>query len=807
MDPTGSNEPDRRYLHIKFSQRWHYHREKIQKMYIDDGLSTKDIALKMKEEYMFDADVRQYKYHINKWGLNKNVSSTAKEQAIKALEKRQRKGTATGEVRYKGEPVDKKKLRRHLQAMSRVEPKLSSDAIIFARSDFLTQAHWAMLDALDHQSPAGSTPSAISVLSLPQMPTRSSPATVLPPNNAATPTTIAIRDRTWNNRATSLLEGRYGDFLGNMSTKERRISIAWLDQFWYFSFKTFKHWGKGPRYWTSTMLQFDDLLNMASSPNTPGAITSSHEHASSVYGASPDGNGHLKPVALCRWSIHISDEALFYGEAPSTPTEPSDQYDVNNPDGWPSWPKESPPANPVTHLQEALHTNAFSNIEVDQLPLSSTQVAKAAARSPEELQVESVGSDDFKLKKLYPFHLAASYLDGARSCCGIMNTLVRDTTAHNKIKSLFTNNLGHTVLDALMMTILKGHSSCSPEVVDGEFRGQQQFAGAEVDLCGRWDADSPCIRHSNASSRDHIPHSWKHMFCHTSVQAICHSITSVYRSSGAPDIGTRSGLFVKSCVHCGNRLEPLPLHTLVLVTFYLAQNSCEGETLFGSLACLVCLLVHEADPLMTAEISVQALLGADEGERCTHQALDPLQLAECVPHTVLATWSKELRLGWDVFLAVLHLAQHNRRAGEPYERYYDYEHLSNKYNRLNQEQKDVYNCLSCKHGSRRPDRLIWTLWASIQTEYLTYRRLDEGEPWMSENFSMISIIEDIRCGRDFASLPLINRQMMEPHCICGRFIRSVGDADYYDSRPTTEDACAFYFSNLEVWNRSTFLPY
>ncbi|KAK8085417.1 hypothetical protein PG997_006688 [Apiospora hydei] len=643
MDPTGSNEHDRRYLQIKFSQRWDYHRDTIRKMYIDDGLSTKHIALKMKEEYMFDADVRQYKYHISKWGLNKNISSTAKEQAIKALEKRQRKGTATGE------------------AMSRVEPKLSSDAIIFARSDFPTQVHSAMLDAIDHQSPAGLTPSAISVLSPPQMPPGSSPATVLPLNNAPTPTTIAIRDRTWNDRATSLLEGR--------------ISIAWLDQFWHFSFKTFKHWGKGPRYWTATMLQFDDLLNMAPSPNTPGAITSSHEHASSVYSASPKGHGHLQPAALCRWSFHLTDEAIFDDEARSPPTEPSDQYDANNPDGWPSWPMESPPANPVTYLQEALRTNAFSNIEDDQLPLSSTQVAKAAAQSPEELLIESVGfaimarnvellgdilrrnasSDDFKLRKLYPFHLAASYLDGARSCCSIMNTLVCDTTAHNKINSLFINNLGHTVLDALMMTILKAHSSCSPEVVDGEFRGQQQFAGAEVDPCGRWDADSPCLRHSNASSRDHIPHSWKHMFCHTSVQAICHSITSVYQSSGAPDIGTRSGLFVISCGHCGNRLEPLPLHTLVLTTLFLAQNSCEGETLFGSLACL-------------------ALLGVDDGEECTHQALDPLQLALCVPQSVSTTWSKEVQLGWAVFITVLQRAQQNEWESEELSEYQKEEH-------------------------------------------------------------------------------------------------------------------------------------
>ncbi|KAK8044160.1 hypothetical protein PG993_004184 [Apiospora rasikravindrae] len=643
MDPTGSNEPDRRYLHIKFSKRWDYHRETIEKMYIDERLSTKDIAFKMKDEYMFDADVRQYKYHIKKWGLKKNISSTAKDQVIKVLEKSQRNITTTGEVRYKGEAVDKKKLRRHLQAMSRVEPKLSSDAIIFARWDFLTQAHGAMLGALNHQSPAGSTPSAISVLSPPQMPPGSSPATARSPINAPSSTTVAIRNKTLNTRATSLLDGRYSDFLGHMTTKERKsvIPYAWLDQFWYFSFKTFKHWGKGPRYWTANMLQFDDPLNLVTSPSTPGAITSSHEHALSVDSTSRDGHGLFQPTALCRWSIH-NPEGLFY-ETPSPPTEPSDEYDINNPDEWPWWPRESPPANPITHLQEALRTNEFSNIDVDQLPLSSTQVAKAAARSPEELLVESVGfaimarnidllgdllqrnekSDDFKLRKLYPFHLAASYLDGASTCCGIMNTLAGGTMAHNKIKNLFINNLGHTVLDSLMMTILKAHSSCSPEVVNNKFRGQRQFAGAE----------------------------------------------DVYDTK------------------------------------------------------------------------------------------------------------------------------------DPYETNYKQHRV--RYIRLNPEEEAKVDCMF-EHKTENPDKLIGILWASIQTEYLTYRRLNEGEPWMSENFSMISIIEDIRGGQNFTSLPLVNRQMMKPHCICGRFVAHSDDDDD-DSRPTIEHACAFYFSNLEDWNRSTFL--
>lgn len=558
------------------------------------------------------------------------------------------------------------------------------------------------------------------------------------------------------------------------------------------------------------MLQFGDLLNIASLPNTPGDITGTLGYSPGMDGTFGNVHGSLLPSNLCRWSIHLSFEAIIYDEdlPPSPPSEPTDHYDINDPDSWPAWPKESPPANPTMRLSEALHTNEFSSIKADDLPLSSTQVAKAAVQSPEELLVESLGfaimarnadlvremlehnsqSSTFKLEKLYPFHLAASYLDGSKSCCGIMHILLRKTTAHNRIGNLFFNNLGHTVLDSLMMTILKGHSSCLPEVVDDEFRGLQQFVGGEVDPCGRWDADSACIRQRDASSRDHIPQSWKHMFCHTSVQAICHSIMNIYTSPGAPGIQCPSGLFVKSCGNCGDRLVPLPLHTLVLTTFYLAQNSCEGETLFGALACLVCLLVNGADPHEEADMSIEALLGADNGERCTHEDLDPLELAKCVPLQITMHWSKEVQLGWDVFLNVLQLSQLSAWTEEE----------------LDEDLAASRDCYHYNEAANVPLRPIGVLWAIIQTELLTYRRLDEGAPWVSENCSMESIMEYLRGGLDIATLPLIDRQMMKQHCKCGRFFAEV-DEDYYEDLPTTKETCAVFFSNLEDWNRSSFL--
>jgi hypothetical protein len=82
-------------------------------------------------------------------------------------------------------------------------------------------------------------------------------------------------------------------------------------------------------------------------------------------------------------------------------------------------------------LRENLESNAFSSINVNQLPMAISAPAKAAKGSPNELLEETSGFSimghnlslldqllhkvnavSLKLSNLYPFHLAASYLDG-----------------------------------------------------------------------------------------------------------------------------------------------------------------------------------------------------------------------------------------------------------------------------------------------------------------------------------------------------------------------------------------------------------
>src|SRR5208282_6098455 len=89
---------------------------------------------------------------------------------------------------------------------------------------------------------------------------------------------------------------------------------------------------------------------------------------------------------------------------------------------------------------------------------------------------------------------------------------------------------------------------------------------------------------------------------------------------------------------------------------------CKGETLFGMLACLLCLLSNGANPLLKAHISLQALLGSEQADECSHKELDPAELAEMVPASFMSMWSKEVGIGWQVFC---HILRHSQAEWKP----------------------------------------------------------------------------------------------------------------------------------------------
>jgi hypothetical protein len=635
-------------------------------------------------------------------------------------------------------------------------------------------------------------------------------------------------------------------------TTSRTLS-TWLYQFWLFSFKTAKHWGRGPRDWTASLLQVEKYRDLASGslPNTPGTATGipdNHTTSNDSRTQDKDLSGDSpKPSSLCRWSIRT--QYVDYEAIPSpNPSTPSTVDDPGDERGWKDWPADDHHTQFADKLRNGLETNDFSNVRANKLPMALSQIVRAVRRSPEELLEEAFGfsimSRNLELMQdlmkkirqsgtdvggLHPFHLATSYLDGSKYCCDIFYNLFSFLPRRGlPPRTLYVNDLGHTVLDNLMMSILKSHTSCLPGVVDTTFRKDKRFVGEEVDICGRWDADSDCVRALLARGIPTIPFEWKHMFCHTSVQVICHCISTIFQTGWSLDINAPSGLFLKRCESCGLKLQPRPLHTLVMIAFHLARSGCEGETLFGMLACLLCLLSNGANPLLKADISLQALLDTQWSDECSHKEMDPYELSQKVPNEIILSWSNDLRTGWRLFGLVLRMAQEqwdpdlvNRQPHPSPEPLQDDfaafvnldqdETIIDNIEDASQEDIDVDEDIETGPRFRYCEECgaeesffggssdLSTLWAAVQVELLTYRRLQEGDPWTSLNFNIHTLLEGLTSGTGVC-IGLVEKGMMKEFCKCGDFYKAADPAFVL-----AEDVSAYYFSNLEDWNRSHFI--
>jgi hypothetical protein len=360
----------------------------------------------------------------------------------------------------------------------------------------------------------------------------------------------------------------------------------------------------------------------------------------------------------------------------------------------------------------------------------------------------------------------------------------------------YTNELGHTVLDGLMVTILKSHTRCLPVVVDDAWKNETRFTGLEVDICGRWDADTECIRTRLARGNPHIPFDWKHKFCHTSVQVIVHAIGTLYYPDWAPSINSPSGLFLKYCSACGAKLQLQPLHSLVLTAFHLGQDGNDEEDLFGAIACLLCMIAKGAEPGLPANISVAALLGQEVlGQNvpdvCDHMDLTPGQLALRITPFVQSSWSTALMAGWNLLIYVLQ-SNFTKTTTESSEEHGD--HSDN----------DDMDCWS-EDGHIHPfghNEDIAKLWAAVQTEFLTYRRIEEADPWISEHFDMVTLQRSLNSGNG-VDVGLVNHDLMRSSfCRCGRFGR-FDEGNLINA--TIGDVSATYFANLDRWDRATYL--
>ena len=589
-----------------------------------------------------------------------------------------------------------------------------------------------------------------------------------------------------------------------------RLTFTWLNQFWLFAFQTAKNWGRGPRDWTAANLGFsqDQDLAALSLPGTPGMIGESPRALNPN-----DKQAHLvkRPTQLCRWSIHVKD--IIYEDTPSPQAE-YEHDDPENEDNWKNWPQSlmDPPFEEKIVI--ALQSNNFSSLSADELPFSAAQVASAASKSPNEVLVEAVGfsiiagnfdlveklirqaqSSSVDLSLLYPFHLAISYLDGSKNCCNILDLLYNWLPQEIQPYRVPLNAFGHTTIDNLMIIILKNHTSTKPGFVDHTLAAESRFIGEEVDICGRWNAGSECYRDLLASGIPSIPFDWKHKFCHTSAQALCHCLdTLTARRAGESMLVTPSGLFLRYCQNCGQKLQLLPLHTLVLTAFQLARNGCHEEDLFGVLALLLCLLSHGANPCATAHISISALLDIESEERCAHEELSPADLAEQVPEAMTSTWPLLARRGWQLFCFVLRNSHHER----------SWEDLERVQWELIDEVDQSFSATCDVHwdfempSSFGKSKVLGHIWASIQAELLSYRRLEETDSWTSEYFDMEELLTRLEGGDDI-SLGYLKQDMLKPYCRCGKYGAGFDTA-------FLEQTAKYYFSNLDDYERLTAIP-
>jgi hypothetical protein len=542
------------------------------------------------------------------------------------------------------------------------------------------------------------------------------------------------------------------------------------------------------------------------------------------------------PTQLCRWAVHVA--SVSYQSIPEEIVDAQDGFDIQDPRSWREWPYDEP-AHPsmsfVESMANSITNSTFSLTPADDVPISTELISQSVQRDPKVLRVdawkvgimagnvdllaslyEEIGGPPDGIDDIYPFHMAASFLDGGHTCC----SMVAELSKMLGTGYLFhddRDDLGHTVLDTLMITVLRSHTTVVPEQVSARFNPPHRFPGEEKDVCGRWDADSPAVRALFRHGYARIPNSWKHAFCHTAVQAVCHSIIALLDSPTPPRIDSLSGLFVRRCNNCGLELKLGPLHTLVVVAFYLAHLGMPGETLFGALAILVCLLSLGADASLRTTMSVQDILGRADSGKCCHKPMDACDLMQEVPDELVAQWSPDCQTGWSCILQVLLLAKLDRddRAQQPsgggseLESDSDgSESESDESDRDQSADSDKGHCCLEAHGMSVHDEWLelpcqnprlGLLWATIQVEILTYRRIHTTDSWLSDRFSMAALQTWLEGGSSEFHTPLVERGMMGHHSPCGWF-----DCDDI-LFPVSEEVCNGYFMNLDVYGRATFL--
>ncbi|RGP70048.1 hypothetical protein FSPOR_4340 [Fusarium sporotrichioides] len=746
---------DHKYLRASHKDRWEHLKPVIIKLYTGNyGKNNKPPTIAqvthfMKKYYSFHAAANEYPHRFRAWGVSdRRLTKAMVDEIITALGRRPATGLSTSKVTLKRgakeEKLDVKRVKRHL------EGDTSSSRPEIIPSGWCVH-HTFIFYPVTHINQAIVLELTICCvcIRITQEPRRRFP----------------IRDTA-----------------GNTKLSKNHFLAA-------------KSWGPPP-----------SIVNV----HTPSGFTPSAflELPSSPLLANTTCNVDIvsPPTKLCRWSIHAKH--ILYEPLPNEPPDSNSTF-----------------VSFTDCLHQSIATGDFTELRNDNLPLSHDAVLHSLTENPIALEVDSwklaimAGNTDLlhdlsysngrrkqvpeEVKSMYPYHLAASFLDGGGPCCTVFQSLSAALPGSCLLQNNI-NDLGHTILDSLFVSILRSHTSVQPEIVSDGFRALSRFPGEEKDICGRWDADSPEVRELFAEGYARIPTRWKHPFCHSAVQAVCHCAMLIFGDLTAADINCLSGLFIRRCTECGVELRLGPIHTLVATAFFLGQSGMAGETLFGPLAILVCLINMGVDVRMSVNMSLEEIIRTSETGQCNHKPMTAFEMMQSVPVSVIQSWTNSCQAGWDCLLLTLRFAEtHTLYMEQVGQHRYDspfFEDGSDEDSQFNE--CELWETFHNSSKFKCANETIGILWATIQAEISTYRQLRINDPWISDNFQMLALQAWLQGDTEDFNTPLVNDAKMQVHSRCGWFLGNHGEPS---ENATASDVCKEWFANLNDYERTTFV--
>lgn len=144
------------------------------------------------------------------------------------------------------------------------------------------------------------------------------------------------------------------------------------------------------------------------------------------------------------------------------------------------------------------------------------------------------------------------------------------------------------------------------------------------------------------------------------------------------------------------------------------------------------------------DVSVEDLYGIAEPGQCYHNSMDAFEFIQTVPWAITGQWSSECQVGWECIVQIRRLAA----KVEPH-----------KWNDSIISACKTYGYYFHPCGEPTLSLLL----ATIQTELLTYRRLEEGMPWISARFPMQALAIFLETDGEGFDTFLVKAGMMKPH--------------------------------------------